>query len=71
MAESGAERPGDDDKDIIQRPDLTDVDAEVRNLREHAQQLLIDKTYLENEVGQLKKRSARITSSTQPTIHHW
>ena len=33
MAESGAERPGDDDKDIIQRPDLTDVDAEVRNLR--------------------------------------
>ena len=60
MAESGAERPGDDDKDLIQRPDLTDVDTEVRNLREHAQQLLIDKTYLENEVGQLKKRSARL-----------
>lgn len=60
MAESGAERPGDDDKDIIQRPDLTDVDTEVRNLREHAQQLLVDKTYLENEVGQLKKRSARL-----------
>lgn len=63
MGESGAERPPDEDSDKVPRIDsieLKDVDGQVRELREFAQGLLTDKIYLENEIGQLKKRSSRL-----------
>ena len=63
MGESGAERPPDEDSDKVPRTDrieLKDVDGQVRELREFAQGLLTDKIYLENEIGQLKKRSSRL-----------
>ena len=62
MGESGAERPPDEDAETIPRKDrieLKDVDDQVRELREFAQGLLTDKIYLENEIGQLKKRLAK------------
>tara|TARA_B100000902_G_C27259227_1_gene889697 strand:+ start:100 stop:1350 length:1251 start_codon:yes stop_codon:yes gene_type:complete len=63
MGESGAERPPDDEGDGILRKEpinLKDVDDQVRDLREFAQGLLTEKIYLENEIGQLKKRSSRL-----------
>ena len=63
MGESGAERPHDDEGEGILRKepiDLKDVDDQVRDLREFAQGLLTEKIYLENEIGQLKKRSSRL-----------
>jgi len=71
MGESGAERPPDEDVDGIPRSDaidmadfsgiqLKEVDRQVRDLRDFAQGLLTDKIYLENEIGQLKKRSSRL-----------
>ncbi|HJM66060.1 MAG TPA: AAA family ATPase, partial [Candidatus Thalassarchaeaceae archaeon] len=63
MGESGAERPPDEDADGLPRSDrieLKEVDGQVRDLREFAQGLLTDKIYLENEIGQLKKRSSRL-----------
>ena len=63
MGESGAERPPEDEGEAIPRTDridLKDVDNQVRDLRDFAQGLLTDKIYLENEIGQLKKRSSRL-----------
>ena len=63
MGESGAERPPDEEGEGIPRSDRIDikeVDGQVRDLREFAQGLLTDKIYLENEIGQLKKRSSRL-----------
>jgi len=71
MGESGAERPPEEDADGISRSgpidmadfsriELKEVDRQIRDLREFAQGLLTDKIYLENEIGQLKKRSSRL-----------